>query len=405
MSTPNGLKQNANRIDVPHANSMARYLAMGIALLLPLKLPTLATLSFGHLLALFSLPMIVQSPPIRRILGRTSSWMLVLICCGIVIGQYARLYDRGRLYNLHLSIFSVTTLFALATGVIFAIWSINTIGIRMFLILWGLAETAAVTANMSQYSENLWKFGYHLPITCVLLALSLNSRVRTSISLMLLIVISLVFDSRSWACILIIGLVIHTFPRKNPEQAARLFFALVITTYISYMCLLSGLAGVKVKERTQAQIATSGNILYGARPELPAALASFRGRWLGFGLGTTPSTTDLNTALGAMRLPSQALKNTTVNSYFNSGFYSFHSTLWDTWAPFGPLALISILALAFVVLRQLLTTPISKSASLVAICAATATWDLLFSPELLSALVVPLSIALYGHVFKEAILK
>jgi hypothetical protein len=144
---------------------------------------------------------------------------------------------------------------------------------------------------------------------------------------------------------------------------------------------MSGALGAAVQARTAQQIAQSGSLLLGGRPEWLATLSLMTAHPLGFGMGAVPNATDVATAKAGIAVTHIPTVNGYIEHYLFDGRFELHSIIADLWANLGPAGLLLGLAMGAVVVGELVIL-LSRRAAPALMCFAgvTAVWYLAFGP-------------------------
>lgn len=376
--------------------------AGGLAVLLGMQRGLYLTLTLGALASLALLPVWLRS------LGRFRGAWLFLVALAAAAGSGALLTalaepehvtsDR-RLLAATLLLVNV----ALTVGGL--LWARTLLGSPATAACYGLGMLS-VALDGSRVSENIWRFGFSLPVTVVVLALAWRSGRRwlEVVAALGLGLVSALSGGRSTFAMLTLTAVLVTWsalPRPASRAASRLRVvllsaALVAAVYqVGQGLILDGYLGESTQQRTAAQINTSGSVLLGARPEIGATAALVPTRPFGFGGGTQPSTADLLVAKAGMSSLGYDPDNGYVERYMFGSGIELHSVLADLWAAYGlPGVLVAAIVLWFVV-RHLTDAIARRTAAglLVYLCVRTL-WDLGFSPLYSSVTLLSLTVAL-----------
>lgn len=249
-----------------------------------------------------------------------------------------------------------------------------------------------VPAVSGALGENLWKYGFSFGVAVVVLALAQRSGSRWMEFLALggLAAVSAVTDSRSQFAILLFTAALVAWQMRPLGRSVRttavkvLLVAAVgaaIMFNIVQALLLGGFLGEAAQVRSEAQIATSGSLLVGGRPEMAASAAMFLDRPMGYGPGTIPSAHDIHVAKSGMEAIHYAPDNGYVGRYMFGQRIELHSVVADFWARFGILGIVLsafILVLAVVMLAKLLAR--SQASALMIYVLGLTIWNLPFSP-------------------------
>ena len=159
--------------------------------------------------------------------------------------------------------------------------------------------------------------------------------------------------------------------------------------------VLDGYLGDDARDRSQAQIATSGNLLLGARPEAGATVALFLERPMGFGAGTQPSVSDVRVAKAGMAELGYDPDNGYVDNYMFGRGIVLHSLLGDAWAAYGLLGAALVVAVLWLTVGPLITLVQHRlAAALVLFLGVRMVWNAFFSPLYSSTPLIVLTLGL-----------
>ena len=133
--------------------------------------------------------------------------------------------------------------------------------------------------------------------------------------------------------------------------------------------------------RSEAQIASTGSILLGGRPEIGAAVALLREYLGGLGLGTLPTFGDVYIAKGGMYAVNYDPNNGYVENYMFGSRIEVHSVLGDLWLRFGVFGMATAVALLLIALvGALALIARNRASALVVFLAVQTSWETMFSP-------------------------
>ena len=301
---------------------------------------------------------------------------------------------------------AVFVVLGLACGVGSALWARSRASLPMVGAAFGIGLLLGINPSGGMFSENLWRFGFALPVTVIVLAVVTRwrSRLIDVVAVLALAGFSAVNGGRSSSAILLLVALLVLWqswgkPASSGLAALRtvvLFGTLALGTYLSVQAaILEGALGESAQDRTELQLATSGTLITGGRPEIGATAALMSASPGGFGGGSVPSMSDVLVAKSGMAALGYEPNNGYVENYlFGSGF-ELHSVIGDFWAWYGipGLVLVVLLAVFFVTRLSVLATARSASA-LVLFLGIKAMWDLMFSPAETSLTTLVLGVAL-----------
>lgn len=259
--------------------------------------------------------------------------------------------------------------------------------------LWfGIGMLLSAALGPDRSSANPWKFAWCVPLAVIVLSL-LNRGKRSVleiVALVLLALVSVTFDSRSYFATFLLAAVLVGWqlrPRRLSRRASWGWTALLMASvsvgvyFLGTTLLVDGALGQQAQQRSVAQIDTAGSLLLGGRPELAATLALMRDRPWGFGVGVSPTPHDVQVAKQGMAAINYQPNNGYVEDFMFGGHIEVHSTFGDLWASWGLPGLALAVAVGFLVIRSLAETVAGRTASAAfAFLACWTLWNLLFSP-------------------------
>lgn len=211
-------------------------------------------------------------------------------------------------------------------------------------------------------SENAFKFELSLPLTIVVLSAVSGSRrpLVTVLALGVLGGINVLNDARSAFafCVMAAALVVWQSAtatgRRSPWVSVLVLGAMGVGAYLVISELLvSGALGSAVQQRSATQIAQTGSLLLGGRPEWTATWALMRENPLGFGLGTIPSAHDVTAAKSGFAVTNIPTAEGYIENYLFAGRFELHSIVADLWTNLGPAGLLLGLSMAVLLIRGL----------------------------------------------------
>ncbi len=348
-------------------------------------------LTAGDLFALAMLPL--WFPATRRYVGARALLLLGLLCfpAGLLLSAINSVDHTVR---MGLGATATFVMVSLLASVGFLLWAREKLtegglvaGFGLGLLIGLLLSTPS-----SLFATNPWKFGYALPVTILLLGLAAITRRR---GLELLVVVGLCIgsafaDARSSFAILLLTAALLAWQMrpasKNRRQSAfRAVIGLGVTAVVVYnlgqALILEGLLGPETQSRTATQIADTGSLILGGRPEIMATLALMYRSPLGFGSGTIPNYNDVITAKQGMSLINYDPNNGYVENWMFGNGYALHSLFGDLWASYGFVGLILTGFVLMTTLRRLGQTLTARRASAALLYASALTlWNIFFAP-------------------------
>ncbi|MGM1029616.1 MAG: hypothetical protein ACQEWM_07030 [Actinomycetota bacterium] len=326
---------------------------------------------------------------------RFARLLLALALIASAWGVVATQLDRARPWDVDLMIGQTSELMSLVGGAGMLLWARSAMGLPWTIAAFGggaLVNLALSGGN----AENLWKFSLAVPVALIVLGISMHARNRILpiVLLAALAGVSALADSRSMTALLLLAATALLWQVSAPRLSERPHPVLTLLWIASagfglYLLLqaliLDGALGEAAAQRSEAQIAASGSLLLGGRPELGAATTLIAARPLGYGSGTLPASSDVWLAKSGMAGLGYDPNNGYVERYMFGGHFEVHSVLGDLWVRFGPpgAAFVAlIVAVGFIAAVSSLTARTASAALL--FLTLLGAWDALFSPMLTS---------------------
>jgi hypothetical protein len=357
----------------------------------------------GYLLALLLLP--VWLPVLKHY--RSARLLVALGVAAIAVGALLTGFARiDHPTSQSLLVVNSVMLLGLIAGIGALLWSRHILGSPTVAVWFGMGMVVGIPFGSGLSSENVWRFGLSLPLTVMFLALAwkAKSRVLELAAIAVLGGVSALNDARSGSAMLLMAASLVVWQlrptgggRRGSTIRTLLGFAVLgsVVYTAAQAVILGGLLGENTRERTQAQIDTSGSLILGGRPEAGATLELILQQPFGYGSGTMPTLSDILVAKTGMSLIGYQPNNGYVERYmFGTGF-EVHSVLGDLWIIFGLGG--AALAVLFLILtfRSLAAALARRAASALLIwLAIRMVWNLLFSPLDSSVLLIMLFLAI-----------
>ncbi|MGY4643587.1 hypothetical protein [Cellulomonas sp. URHB0016] len=365
--------------------------------------PLYQSLTLGALLAVVLIPVWWRS---------TRSYhdvRTLLLLCGlaVVMGVWlTELASEDHRTPTRMTINGVLVLLEAVLGAAVVVWARTRMRDATVASLFGLGMVLGIDTG-GRFAESPWRFGFSIPLTVLLLGLAWMSRrgwlqVVTAFALAGM---SAANGGRSMAAMLFLAGVVtlqqSAWRRRGSKAASRVRAVVLVgglcvaLYYLGQAAILDGYLGKDAQERTEEQIALSGSLIAGARPEFGATDALVRYRPYGFGVGTMPSTQDLLVAKAGMAQLRYNPDNGYVERYMFGNGIELHSTAADLWARFGLAGLVLALYALWIVVRGY-TLAFSRHAAsaLLTYLAIRSLWDVLFSPLSSSVVLFALAVGL-----------
>lgn len=273
------------------------------------------------------------------------------------------------------------------------LWARAQVGTRLMAVAYGvgLLINVAVTTGINQ--TNAFKFSFSIPLIIVVLALAHvpGRRWPEMIVIALLAgIVGLWGDSRSMVAVLALTLAVtgwqlmarRASPVARPWTTLGLLGLSAIAVFQAMQAIiLEGVLGEAAQERSAAQIATSGSLVSGGRPELGATIALLLRQPWGYGSGVIPTSSDVWVAKSGMHQLNYDPNNGYVANYMFASGFEVHSVLGDLWIRFGVFAAVfAVLVVAYSLYGAAARVSTKSASALLVFLAANAAWDLLFTP-------------------------
>ncbi|MCR2814121.1 MULTISPECIES: hypothetical protein [Microbacterium] len=284
------------------------------------------------------------------------------------------------------------------------VWARGVIGSSGVAIAFGVGLVVGVLPDIG--GDASWRFTYSIPVTVLALAISARrGHPATQLAVITaLVVVGALNGSRSNTAMLALAATVVVWQwanrsllkgRRRAGNLATLLLLGVAIFFTAQAAILEGFFGEAAQSRSEQQIAGSGSLLLGGRPELAASIALITDHPLGLGSGTVASSADVISAKTAMLGIGYDPDNGYVNRYLFGSAIELHSLAGDFWVWFGLPGLAVCATIAVIVAlgidRQL---RMGTASALVVYLAARFAWDLAFSPALSSVKLLPLTLAL-----------
>ncbi|QCB94431.1 hypothetical protein [Cellulomonas shaoxiangyii] len=376
--------EDAPRWRVPAQRAVA---VLG-TLLVGARIDLLQGVTLGLLLALALTP--VWWRPAWSLVGYR--WLTATSGIAVVAGFWlTRLAAADHTTNTTIAVRNSVLVIGLPVLVGFLIWACRQVPPPLLAVCFGVAMLVTVRSG-GAFASNPWKFGFATPVTIVVLGLAWWSG-RRAVQVAGALLISAVHalnDARSAFAILFLVAVVMLWEgrpttgtrRSSGLRAGALVAGLGTGAYwLVQALILDGAFGEATQVRTQAQIAQSGSVLLGGRPEIGAFRALLAHRPIGFGSGTTLTSEEILVAKEGMAAVGYEPNNGYVENYMFGGQIELHSGVGDLWAWAGAAGLL--LAVVLVVLVGAHTARGIAACTSVALGLALGfrfLWDMLFSP-------------------------
>lgn len=283
------------------------------------------------------------------------------------------------------------TLVSLVGGIGVLVWVRSILGSAATALWYGFGLLAGVMTHGLDM-DNVWKFNLSVPATVILLALCMLSRkIWLEIAVLLLLAaFSALNDSRSAGSMLLVAAALVLWQSlgarlTKSSTTVRTLAVFGFVAVIGYAALqsfiLEGWFGKAAAVRSEAQIAQSGSLLLGGRPELGASTELIAANPFGLGSGTLANGIDLLIAKTGMARLNYDPNNGYVEKYMFGNGYEVHSMLGDLWIRFGLFgAALLVVMLVVVALGTAGQVAKRQASGLMIFLAIQVFWDSLFAP-------------------------
>jgi len=397
---PRGLdRPSFLRTRVPATTAVA-----GVALVATgMERPLYQALTLGTVVAVVLLPVWWRSTR----LFHDARTLLLLTGIAVAVGVWlTELASQDHHTSTRMAVNGVIVLLNAVLGACVVMWARTRMSDAAVASLFGFGMLLGIDRG-GRFAESPWRFGFAIPLTVLLLGLAWLSRKGWLQVVMALALagVSAINGGRSTAAMLLLAAVITmqqvAWRRRGSKVASRTRAIVLVgglcvaLYYLGQAAILDGYLGKDAQERTQEQIALSGSLIAGARPEFGATEALVQHRPYGFGVGVMPNTQDLLEAKSGMAALRYNPDNGYVERYMFGSGIELHSTAADLWAAFGFAGLAIALYAVWIVLRGY-TLAFSRHAAsaLLTYLAIRTLWNVLFSPLSSSVVLFVLAIGL-----------
>lgn len=370
------------------ALSAAHILAYGLSALLAMRLRLPPDFHLGSVVALAFLPITVSA--VRRYRG---AGVILALAVGAALSAVllTEASSADHVVNTGPMATEAFRILAIGVTVISLLWARSIIGVHRVALSFGFGALISVMVNGMNF-DNLWKFSLSVPIILIVLSLpfTTSTMTRQFVTLVVLAAVSGLADSRSLAATLLIaGALLLTRRRPDGTKSASAWPVLLQIAAIGiggFLALqgaiLEGMLGEEIQARTQQQIAGSGSVFTGGRPEIGATIALITAHPWGFGSGTVPSFQNIAVAKeGMASLGYNPLNNGYVDRYMFGGKFEVHSLFGDLWLLGGLVgAAFGIAILTFTVYGMARSIAVGTATGVALFLGTRTIWDFFFSP-------------------------
>lgn len=371
---------------------------LGWGVLFLLSCPVLAVRGVPVGLAVFAvtLPVFVSELAVPGWHRRLVGWITVALVTSPLLLLYSLHAVPGRGFVARNALLTLEVFLVALACLIAGSWALRRGGTRPVLLAMAAGALVSAVLGPPPTGGNPWKYAVAWPLT--LLVLTVFHRTWHAVLVLPVVAaVSVAYDFRSFAgqaaVALLIVVVWGRGRRREPQERRasqrvswmRTAVALVLVVGAVQVGMSMALAGnfgdtITTRTRTQAQDASNVvELVLNARGEYRLALGLVQQQVVGFGPGLKPTAEERSAATAYF--PPDLRDSDYVVHYLLAERYMTHSVLWDTWISLGILGFVSMLLLAWVMVRGLLsaiTRGIAESWQVMAVLVGL--WDLLFSP-------------------------
>jgi hypothetical protein len=365
-----------------------KVLAAVVCIVLAARITVLQGMTAGILLSLVLLP--VWAVALWRLRGGPSiiTFGVLAMISGLVLTDFFAADHPTSDSMMQQNTF---TLISLIGGIGIIVWVRSILGSAATALCYGLGLLAgAVTHGLNM--DNVWKFDLSVPATVTVLALCMISRKLwlEVAALLLLAAVSALNDSRSAGSMLLVAAALVAWQAlgsrlSKSSTTVRTLAVFGFVAVIGYAALqafiLEGWFGKAAAVRSEAQIAQSGSLILGGRPELGASTELIAANPFGLGSGTMANGIDLFIAKMGMARLNYDPNNGYVEKYMFGNGFEVHSMLGDLWIRYGIFGAVTLVVLLVVVALGTAGQVAKRQASgLMIFLAIQVFWDSLFAP-------------------------
>lgn len=370
--------------------TLTRFVAFLLPLLLGADIPIMVGLTVGTALSLALTP--VWFPYARKVTGTGVLLLVVLLClCSAPVLTWWS--SQSHAVNPRTFVVDLASLIGCTAGVGALLWCARIHSVGVMACMFGIGIYGSIPGT-ERFAEEPWRFGFAFPTTIVLLALCMIAR-RTWLEVAVMMglgVMGAVSGGRSYSAMLLMAVVLVVWQRRPQfkRRASSAIGALIMVGLLGlgvYRALtgaaVDGYLGESAQQRTQAQLAQSGSLILGGRPESGATLALLEHRPLGFGSGVKPTLEDILVAKRGMAELGYDPNNGYVEEYMFGLKIELHSLLGDFWAVYGIAGILLAASLVWLSLHYVGRSLAYRAGTALGLfLSLRLLWDVFFSPIL-----------------------
>jgi hypothetical protein len=272
------------------------------------------------------------------------------------------------------------------------LWAASQLPMHSIAMLYGVGALAGTIAN----GETSWKFNLAVPTTFLVLGALERRRagVLPAAAIVGLGVLGVADEARSYFAVCVVAATLTIWqlrPTRQARQAAgtarHRWFPIVLLAGIGVAAYFfisalatSGTLGDTLKERSEAQVASSGSVIAGGRPEWAATRELLKLEPAGYGVGVVPTWADRiagETGLAKINVDAGGY----ADNYMFGDAFELHSVAADLWVRFGWVGVALAAAIVAVIVRGLSFLLAARQApAYLCFACILGIWYLLFGP-------------------------
>lgn len=387
--------------DWAHYLSRFSWIPHVVALTMLLRIPGMALVSVGQMLAVVVLPLSARA--VRRVDAVALMVLLALSALSGVVALAASRTWLGLQANVANAAEVLAWPFALTLGGIAIAWCVTVLGARRtlaYIALAGLVDFMIIIWDWS----NPWKFGVGQFVTLAVLVFLWNRPRRYVLLAMLpLMIISAATATRGLLLMQLAALLVVFLSFRSTRTSSTRWRVEAVITICAVGIALAGAPaaaeagwfGSAIKERTMVNTQGGESVILGGRLEWVGAVPLFQSQPWGYGLAVQPSE-EQKRAVYAKTEP----LTPGSTGYFSGVVFGprvdLHSSVLNAWFHFGVIGLVWAIWVFVLLAFGLASIPMGgREDAALAFVIAMSTWHFVYSPLLASAWVsVGLGIAL-----------
>lgn len=358
-------------------------------------------LTVGLIVAVVLIP--VWVPAMRRY--RSLGWWMVIGVIAVVGGVLLTALDTSRETSSTVLLSESLTVLAAIGAVGVLLWVRQQAGVAVAAIAFSCGMLASVVLS-EPAGADAWKFSWSVPIYLLVMSLAMlsGSRVVELSALAVLSLTTIITDSRSVTAFLLLSAALIVWQMRPGMRASRprawlnvAGLALVAASaYFLFQSLIfEGVLGEAARDRSLQQVATSGSLIAGGRPEMGASTSLILANPMGIGSGVLASANDVWVAKAGMAALNYDPNNGYVERYMFGNGFEVHSILGDMWLRFGLAgAVFAVFLLILCVVGIARCLSLRRASALLIFTGVFTVWNTFFSPFLGSYRIAVLALLL-----------